>query len=59
MSQLNSTSTQGAGRMPIGELLVRRGVLTEEDLQCALEHQSSQQHRKLLGEVSGRSRTCQ
>ncbi|MDG2291441.1 MAG: ATPase, T2SS/T4P/T4SS family [Phycisphaerales bacterium] len=37
--------------MPIGELLVRRGVLTEEDLQCALEHQSSQQHRKLLGEV--------
>jgi len=37
--------------MPIGELLVRRGVLAEEDLQRALEHQSSQQHRKLLGEV--------
>jgi type IV pilus assembly protein PilB len=37
--------------MPIGELLVRRGVLTEADLHRALEHQASQNHRKLLGEI--------
>jgi len=51
MSQMNSTSAQGTGRMPIGELLVRRGVLTQDDLHRALEHQSAQQHRKLIGEV--------
>ena len=39
------------GRMPIGELLVRRGALSESQLERALEHQQAQQHRKLLGEV--------
>jgi len=51
MNQGNARTTQGIGRMPIGELLVRRGVLTEHDLHRALEYQSTQDHRKLLGEV--------
>jgi type IV pilus assembly protein PilB len=51
MSQSHSNPAQGVGRMPIGELLVRRGVLTEADLHRALEHQASQNHRKLLGEI--------
>ena len=41
----------GTTRQPLGELLVDRGVLTAEQLQHALDHQSSNDHRSLLGEV--------
>lgn len=51
MSQPHANPALGVGRTPIGELLVRRGVLTEIDLHRALEHQATQNHRKLLGEV--------
>jgi type IV pilus assembly protein PilB len=38
-------------RQPIGELLVDRALITPKQLQDALEHQSQQGHRKLLGEI--------
>ncbi|MDG1899986.1 MAG: ATPase, T2SS/T4P/T4SS family [Phycisphaerales bacterium] len=41
----------GTARQPLGELLISRGVLTEEQLGHALEHQSQHDHRSLLGEV--------
>jgi type IV pilus assembly protein PilB len=38
-------------RLPLGELLVQRGILTSDELERALAHQSDQKHRSLLGEV--------
>lgn len=38
-------------RMPLGEMLLTRGVITDAQLEQALEHQSQKGHRKLLGEV--------
>ena len=41
----------GAARQPLGELLISRGVLTEQQLEHALGHQAQNDHRSLLGEV--------
>ena len=35
----------------IGDLLLARGMITEQQIEAALEHQKSIGHRKLLGEV--------
>ena len=51
MNNDGASKVKCLGRMPIGELLVQRGVLTAADLDLALEHQQSQHHRQLLGEV--------
>ncbi len=38
-------------RLQLGELLVSRGLLTERQLEQALEHQAQRGHKRLLGEV--------
>ncbi|MEC9374099.1 MAG: ATPase, T2SS/T4P/T4SS family [Planctomycetota bacterium] len=45
------TSQGIAARAQLGELLIQRGLLTEEKLKEALEEQSRRGHKKLLGEV--------
>jgi type IV pilus assembly protein PilB len=49
--QDNSISFDAAPRLPLGEMLVTRGLITPEQLKQALEHQSHKGHKKLLGEV--------
>jgi type IV pilus assembly protein PilB len=47
-----ATSTyDGPKRLPLGEMLVARGLISADQLRQALEHQSAKGHRKLLGEV--------
>ena len=46
-----TTARVAPGRQPIGELLVRRGVLTADQLAAALEKQKEDGHQKLLGEL--------
>lgn len=41
----------GVPRMPLGEMLVQRKLITPSQLQQALEHQAQKGHKKLLGEV--------
>ena len=38
-------------RLPLGQLLVSRGVVTQEQIDHALEHQQHSGHSKLLGEL--------
>ena len=38
-------------RVPVGEALVSKGLITNKQLDEALEHQASRGHKKLLGEV--------
>lgn len=46
------TRTHDLGtRVPLGEMLVERGVITADQLQQALEYQEQRGHRKLFGEV--------
>src|SRR5262245_60628771 len=48
----NSPSTMDPGvRMPLGEMLVMRGLLTRDQLKQALEYQAQKGHKKLLGEI--------
>ncbi|MBL0926404.1 MAG: Flp pilus assembly complex ATPase component TadA [Phycisphaerales bacterium] len=47
----SAASASTAARLPIGELLVRQGRITREQLAEALEAQTSHGHSKLLGEV--------
>ena len=47
-NKVNETVTAQA---PLGQLLVRRGVLTDEQLATALEQQRVNEERKLIGEV--------
>jgi type IV pilus assembly protein PilB len=49
--QENSVSFDAAPRLPLGEMLVARKLITQEQLKQALEHQSHKGHKKLLGEV--------
>ncbi|MCI0630725.1 MAG: Flp pilus assembly complex ATPase component TadA [Phycisphaerales bacterium] len=37
--------------MPLGEMLVARGIINHDQLKQALEHQAHRGHKKLLGEV--------
>ena len=47
----HSPTFDAAPRLPLGEMLVARGVITEEQLKQALEHQAHKGHKRLLGEV--------
>lgn len=38
-------------RLPLGQLLLNRGVITQEQIDCALERQQNSGHSKLLGEL--------
>jgi type IV pilus assembly protein PilB len=38
-------------QVPLGQLLLRQGILSQEQLDRAIEHQQSCEERKLLGEV--------
>ena len=38
-------------KMPLGQLLVSREVVTAEQIELALQEQSEKGHRKLLGEL--------
>ncbi len=40
-----------SAQAPLGQLLMRRGVLSQEQLDCALEQQRKCDERKLIGEV--------
>ncbi|MHC5028013.1 MAG: GspE/PulE family protein [Planctomycetota bacterium] len=40
-----------AARLPLGEMLVCRGLITHRELDDALDHQKEQGHKKLLGEI--------
>ena len=46
---MNSTrfgAVEALPRLPLGEMLVQRGLISEEDLQQALEHQSQSLKKK-------------
>ncbi|MEA2708326.1 MAG: hypothetical protein QOF78_927, partial [Phycisphaerales bacterium] len=40
-----------AQRKPLGQLLLNRGLLKQEQLDRALEEQKRSNHQKLLGEI--------
>lgn len=46
-----AAAIEAAPRLPLGEMLVGRGLLTRDQLKQALEHQAQKGHKKLLGEV--------
>jgi len=50
-SGTSSSSTYLVPRAQIGELLKERGIVTDEQIRQALDHQRQRGHRKLLGEV--------
>ncbi|HRQ76128.1 MAG TPA: ATPase, T2SS/T4P/T4SS family [Phycisphaerales bacterium] len=39
------------GRLQLGDMLIAKGYITQNQLQQALEHQAQRGHKKLLGEV--------
>jgi type IV pilus assembly protein PilB len=45
-------------RKPLGQLLISRGIVTQENLDRALEEQKRSNHQKLLGEVLIELRFC-
>lgn len=47
----NSLAIEDTPRIPLGQLLVQRDLISEKQLQQALEHQAQKGHKKLLGEV--------
>ena len=48
----NSTAEMATdARRPIGEMLIERGLISEQQLREALEHQAQMTHRKLIGEI--------
>lgn len=47
----NSIAIEDAPRIPLGQMLVQRGLISENQLQQALEHQKQKGHKRLLGEV--------
>ncbi|MHC4562584.1 MAG: GspE/PulE family protein [Planctomycetota bacterium] len=49
---------QTGQRMQLGQLLIRSGAVTEEQLQTALEHQRSSGNSMLLGEVLQKLEMC-
>ncbi len=46
-----ATAVASASRKQLGQILLSRGVLTHEQLECAIEEQKAHRHSKLLGEV--------
>jgi type IV pilus assembly protein PilB len=51
MKQQDHTTSSLTAQAPLGQLLVRRGVLSQEQLESALEQQGASEERKLIGEV--------
>src|SRR5438270_1575412 len=47
-----------ATRKPLGQLLLGKGVLQQEQLDRALEEQKRSNHQKLLGEILVEMRFC-
>ena len=47
----NYMQTEITSQAPLGQLLLRRGVLSQNQLSEALRHQQSCSERKLIGEV--------
>src|SRR5437764_11435170 len=45
-------------RKPLGQLLLSRGLLKQEQLERALEEQKRSNHQKLLGEILVELRFC-
>src|SRR5688500_1789381 len=45
-------------RKPLGQLLLSRGLLKQEQLERALEEQKRSNHQKLLGEILVELRIC-
>jgi type IV pilus assembly protein PilB len=50
-SQDTSNAYGSAPRVRLGEMLIDKGLISEKQLQQALEYQSQRGHKKLLGEV--------
>ncbi len=51
MTMANQSNQNMTAQAPLGQLLVRRGVLSEAQLEQALEFQKTSEERKLIGEV--------
>ena len=51
MTMANQSNQNVTAQAPLGQLLVRRGALNEEQLEQALEFQKTSEERKLIGEV--------
>jgi hypothetical protein len=51
MTSTRINAVEALPRLPLGEMLLQRGLLSQEDLDRALEHQLQSGHQKLLGEV--------
>ncbi len=51
MKMANQSNQNMTAQAPLGQLLVRRGVLSEEQLKQALDFQKTSKERKLIGEV--------
>ena len=45
-------------RKPLGQLLLAKGLIQPEQLECALDEQKRSGHQKLLGEVLVEMRLC-
>ena len=51
MTMANQSNQNMTTQAPLGQLLVRRGVLSEAQLEQALDSQKNSEERKLIGEV--------
>lgn len=51
-------TTAIAAKKQLGQILLARGVLTQEQLDAAIEEQRAHRHRKLLGEILVELGTC-
>ena len=51
MTSVRFGAVEPLSRLPLGEMLLQRDLLTQEDLDRALEHQAQSGHQKLLGEI--------
>src|ERR1043166_10098405 len=44
-------AARAQGRKQVGQILVARGIVSEEQIELAIEEQTRRKHRQLLGEV--------
>jgi type IV pilus assembly protein PilB len=47
----NATLTQTSTRKQVGQVLLAKGLITKEQIECAITEQQQREHRQLLGEV--------
>src|SRR5947207_14123632 len=57
-SELRTPMIATATRKPLGQLLLGKGVLQQDQLDRALEEQKRSNHQKLLGEILVELRFC-